>query len=424
MMKFLRYTLAIIFAIVANLSLNAAEVLKELSFPDGNKANNKVSNYTSTWSAKMANDVWQLKGFNNNKWNDDWNYVKCQVSANSTASIVTPTIGAQVGFVVFTVDNVSEAEKAQFSVSATFTDGTAMSQSTNIYIHEGKVSVPISRTKAVSTFEISVISSASQKIEVQISKIQIFSKGDAADEAYDHVDGLKGLFEKYHRKTYNVEVNFNNAKVLCVSGKNNDNYAYVRDGDLAIALSGIDKTKLSVNSIINGSLKFKTVSPTILFPSVDLPGNFSYANITPSDEPAEPRVATIAELKDGKFKNDLVVIKNFTLVLMGNGYGGVDENGNSMYVVDKYSVDNLRKLEKNKQYTAVGIFGTSKTSEENEATPILWITQKLQDTTTGISDITINEVTKDAPAYNLAGQKVGKDYKGVVIKAGKKMIQK
>ena len=29
----------------------------------------------------------------------------------------------------------------------------------------------------------------------------------------------------------------------------------------------------------------------------------------------------------------------------------------------------------------------------------------------------------NAPIFNLAGQKVGKGYKGVVIKAGKKMIQ-
>lgn len=44
--------------------------------------------------------------------------------------------------------------------------------------------------------------------------------------------------------------------------------------------------------------------------------------------------------------------------------------------------------------------------------------------TTGITNITADEAAKNAPVYNLAGQKVTKAYKGVVIKNGKKMIQK
>ena len=45
--------------------------------------------------------------------------------------------------------------------------------------------------------------------------------------------------------------------------------------------------------------------------------------------------------------------------------------------------------------------------------------------TTGITNITnANNVNKDAKTYNLAGQQVGKDYKGIVIKNGVKTIQK
>ena len=44
--------------------------------------------------------------------------------------------------------------------------------------------------------------------------------------------------------------------------------------------------------------------------------------------------------------------------------------------------------------------------------------------TTGISSVE-NKVEKaDAPVYNLAGQLVGKDYKGLVIKNGKKFVIK
>lgn len=44
--------------------------------------------------------------------------------------------------------------------------------------------------------------------------------------------------------------------------------------------------------------------------------------------------------------------------------------------------------------------------------------------TTGIADVKAETVKADAQMYNLAGQKVGKGYKGIVIKNGKKMVQK
>ena len=48
----------------------------------------------------------------------------------------------------------------------------------------------------------------------------------------------------------------------------------------------------------------------------------------------------------------------------------------------------------------------------------------LNGATTGIANITTDAANANAPVFNLAGQKVGKAYKGVVIKAGKKFVQK
>lgn len=42
----------------------------------------------------------------------------------------------------------------------------------------------------------------------------------------------------------------------------------------------------------------------------------------------------------------------------------------------------------------------------------------------GISDITLNKEDANAPVYNLAGQRVGKDAKGILIQNGKKFIRK
>ena len=43
---------------------------------------------------------------------------------------------------------------------------------------------------------------------------------------------------------------------------------------------------------------------------------------------------------------------------------------------------------------------------------------------TSISSLSADEAVADAPAYNLAGQKVTGAYKGVVVKGGKKFVQK
>ena len=44
--------------------------------------------------------------------------------------------------------------------------------------------------------------------------------------------------------------------------------------------------------------------------------------------------------------------------------------------------------------------------------------------TDGIQTVKSETIDVNAPAYNLAGQKVDKSFKGVVIQNGKKMIQK
>lgn len=48
----------------------------------------------------------------------------------------------------------------------------------------------------------------------------------------------------------------------------------------------------------------------------------------------------------------------------------------------------------------------------------------ITNTTTGISKVENLEVAKDGKCFNLAGQQVGKGYKGIVIKNGKKVIVK
>lgn len=52
------------------------------------------------------------------------------------------------------------------------------------------------------------------------------------------------------------------------------------------------------------------------------------------------------------------------------------------------------------------------------------ITVTLKNDPTGINEVSNGTLNANSPIYNLAGQRVGKDYKGVVIQNGKKFIKK
>lgn len=104
---------------------------------------------------------------------------------------------------------------------------------------------------------------------------------------------------------------------------------------------------------------------------------------------------------DGKIGNELQV------------YGGLSFEGKKFTSVDDIKVGDV--------VVVYGKLKKFKTTYELDLNNIL-ISQN--GTTTGITNITADEAAKNAPVYNLAGQKVTKAYKGVVIKNGKKMIQK
>lgn len=61
-------------------------VLKSLSFPDDNKANNKCQTYAKTWTAKIGDDSWSVSNFNNNNWN--WTYIKCGSKNNASVAAI------------------------------------------------------------------------------------------------------------------------------------------------------------------------------------------------------------------------------------------------------------------------------------------------------------------------------------------------
>ena len=94
-------------------------------------------------------------------------------------------------------------------------------------------------------------------------------------------------------------------------------------------------------------------------------------------------------------------------------FGGLSFDGKKFTSIDDIKVGDVVVV-----YGKLKKYGTTYELDKNN------FLISLNGTTTGITNITTDEAAKNAPVYNLAGQKVTKAYKGVVIKNGKKMIQK
>ena len=109
MIKHLRFFMLNLLVLVsaAVMAQNEA-VWKSLTFPDENKAENKCSAYTTTWTAKIGDDTWSVSNFNNNNWG--WTHIRCgRKKTASTASIMNDAAFTEA--VTKVVVNISEAKQ-------------------------------------------------------------------------------------------------------------------------------------------------------------------------------------------------------------------------------------------------------------------------------------------------------------------------
>lgn len=105
-----------------------------LTFPDENKANNKVGAYTKTWTAKIGTNSWSIKNFNNNNWG--WKLIKCgRKDVASVASITNTTALANVSRINVSIPSVTAANVNSF------------------YLECGKTATTINENKKVFTIK-------------------------------------------------------------------------------------------------------------------------------------------------------------------------------------------------------------------------------------------------------------------------------
>ena len=242
---------------------------------------------------------------------------------------------------------------------------------------------------------------------------------------YKDVPSIKDLLTNYTSATTNLNLKLTNAKVIYVNVYEKTTNTYVREGDAAIELRtlGFD---MPVNSTISGTVKVNyAVNNGVPYLKANDATNDESLTIQESTEEAQPIVATVADIVAKKYINDLVIIKDvkFTKESVTSGTSTrtnyyINDGDQKVQLYDKFQVSDLATLTDGETYTVQGLFG-----QIYKDVPEILMTKKVAETT-GINNITTDATLENAPAFNLAGQKVGKAYKGVVIKAGKKFVQK
>ena len=240
---------------------------------------------------------------------------------------------------------------------------------------------------------------------------------------YTDVASVKDLLANYKEDTKNLNLTLTNAKVTFVNEYKGTINTYVREGDAAIELRTLG-FNMPVNSILTGKVKVDLkYNYGVPYLTANAGTDDESITVTESEEAAQPIEATIADLIANKYLNDLVTIKNFTFSKEEYQEGKFNYYANDgeqkIMIFDKFNkVGGVAELTEGETYTATGLYGAI-----FKGTPEILPTQKVvPGTSTGINNITTS-AADNAPIFNLAGQKVSKSYKGVVIKAGKKMIQ-
>lgn len=302
----------------------------------------------------------------------------------------------------------------------------------NIFVGNTAVSTETTSAKGTHEYEIKADNQAANTeyiIKVtnanndQIQKILIWKKGTTKPTETPTAANIAAF--KALTSGTTATLTLKNAQVVyknvytTKSGATNTEY-YVRDASGAIQFFNTD-LELNVNQIINGTVEVKYTLYNEMTEATKT-ANTSAEKLTITDgEAAVPTKVTVADLTTDKYLCDLVTVENANIIseTSGTHTNQYLTNGTEKVMIyDKFKTNT--SITDGEGLDVTGILVTAKLSG-NVVKELAPISAPIP---TGISNITTDATLENAPAFNLAGQKVGKAYKGVVIKAGKKFVQK
>ena len=342
-------------------NMMSAAAYKTLSFPDEGEGGNAISAYDKTWQATMGTDTWTLVNFNSNKWANNWKWVKCgSKKAASVASIATD----------FAID------KAITLVTV------GVDQVTTNKINGIKL---ITASDAAFTTNV-------QEVAGDLTKL---AKGT------DFTFNLTGAANLYYKLVIDCQQGSSNGlisiKYVRYYDAGNEPQVLTSTPEEAFT---IDQAITALNGVENGEFinanvyvkgKISAIDEVSVEGVVEKPfGNATY-NITADGSTTG---ATIKVYRGYYLDNE-----KFTEEEQINLGDEVIVYGTLKYFLDSTTGENIVELDSgNYLYSING-------------------------KTAGVKNITVDQ-TVNAPAFNLAGQRVNAASKGIVVKNGKKFLNK
>ena len=331
--------------LIANLSLMAAKPYKVLTFPDDNKANNSVNDYTSSWEAKVGTDTWTITNFNNYQWKG-WTYIKCgSKKLASIATIESPIFDKEIGCVVVTFDKVTAANVNSISVTFETNDEDALttSQTVDVTPKAGEIifkntDLPDNKVKCTLT----VNCKKSSNGIVQISKIEYYKVGDEPEvepiQTVDNIAAFKAIGAKKQ-----ATLTLTNAQVQYVNGTN-DMYIVDATGGIDIFKSDL---KYTAGQVLNGTITatydvFKTLPQLI---------NITENKLTATDGIVTPVEMSVEDAALAENACKLVKITNVKAVKVGNDF--YTDANKTIQIFDKFKLSYSVDTENECDYTGI-----------------------------------------------------------------------
>ena len=247
--------------------------------------------------------------------------------------------------------------------------------------------------------------SNSSACAIYISSIEIVTDGKIESKP-EEVKTAANIaeFKSFSTGTKAV-LTLKNAKVQYVNGTSD---YYIADETGGIDIFKPTGLTYTAGQVLNGTIT-ATYDEYCKLPELT---KIEENNLTATDGTIEPIEMTIAEA--AKIENACKLVKITNVKAVEDGGKFYTDAEKTLQFFDKFSIGYTIDTENANDYTGIIIPFNSIMEFAPIAKPV----------TTGINNITTDATLENAPAFNLAGQKVGKAYKGVVIKAGKKFIQK